>query len=668
MQSAERKQVWTFENGFVTEQPAIGAGVPGTLAAGRNVFRDENGVLRVARAPLNITETLPTATLGYTATLTANSDLVALSGGATAKTDIIEFQHLLIGRELYLVQRVISDTQIQIAPTPTASAAAQTVKKVPVLHQASLKRLSQTGGNAILFRENVYFSVGDGPLRVNGTVLNAALTASKQPQIAYPDPTTPDLYVVANAGFTKPNPPTCNPIAGGTKDMPAGDVWVRIARKRKGFPGYGSFSEPVKVTVVANGMIEVTPGAFAGAEGQNQWFIAVTKTGTAAGRAELYYGYGYTTNTTTPVTIEWKNEDLFAIGLVDIVHTPPPKCLFVQTLDDYICYCSTYGTPDSTGAATAPGSGIAVGRFDNPEAILTRGQTVNGEVIVGVQAGDSRLFLLCPNTIQIATFVGTEKKALTVRPHLLVGVFHQYSAVVVENQVWLFKGDELARGFERTEAEGVLDASFSARVRSVFTGFKAPRVFVGHDPRNAMIVCIHSNHQQGAGGGWQSLAMSYNLRSGTWNAPVLLGDGTTDFTVTACVDVQQELYLATADGLTWRWDASTANVTGYLATPALDGGTRDTLKVAGAVNVVANLNGAVQILRNPTKAALDSGAGAIARPFTHTATGESRQQRIWKLCLKGKSFALRGAFTLPGGAPVADAFELDFETDAGPNY
>jgi hypothetical protein len=88
---------YTGERGHISAQAKVGAGIMYSIFAGENAIHEPDG-WRVFNGWKQIDPARTITTLGYTATLTAGSNIAALSGGETALTDFRAFQHVLIGR------------------------------------------------------------------------------------------------------------------------------------------------------------------------------------------------------------------------------------------------------------------------------------------------------------------------------------------------------------------------------------------------------------------------------------------------------------------------------------------------------------------------------------------------------------------------------------------
>lgn len=645
MPTARNSETFTFEAGYVPDQALIGQGLKGTIFAGEQVLL-ENGRLRVAAPPLDISETTPLTTYGYTATLVAGSEVATLSAGATARADIRSGQHVLIGTDLYLVKRVPTDLTLRISPKPTASIGGLAVKFIPTLSALDLDRGTLYGGNAVKFRQEALFGVGVGSFRVNGTALAAAFSASNKLRVAYPNYSSPGTYIVCDAGFTPPTGFTVAQGAAGSKDMPTGDYPIRLSKKRRGFSGYGNASEPQIATItVAGSKVSITLPAFDTAQGQTAWIIWAPKIATLGNVEKVYGFHSEVASQSTTIEIEWFDEDLKELLTFD--NDAPPVAQFVLTLSDYLMVAGCDGQPDGSGQTTTPGPGVAASKLNNPEAFspafratMSGGELING-VHVGAQANSVeqeivKAYLTSENTMQIL-LVDKNSAAVNpidIRPSWQYGFEHYASAVMAEGDFYGYTGGTLARAVGISDQR---DVRFSTRVRSVLKLFKPGRTFVGWDPYGKYVVVVHSQHGQQSGK-WYSIGLSYQVEDDAWSPPVRLGDTSADFIVCGRATVGGRLYLVTTDGKTWRWDDGTVTQSGWIATPFFDFGATDLQKTARRVIVNGSANGQVRLYRDRDETGLKAGASAPSKALSGNRT-------LWKANVRGKNHAARVDFT-----------------------
>jgi hypothetical protein len=650
--------IYTGQQGFISAQPKVGQGIVDSVFAGENAIHEPDG-WRVFNGWRQMDAARTIVTLGYTATLAAGNNIATLSGGATALTDFRFAQHVLIGRKLFVIEAIPDNTHLRISPTPDASeaAAGQTIKKVPALSALNLDRATLFAGNAVRFRQQAIFAVGDGDVFLNGAAISATLTASQNLKVAYP--LSAGGFTVTSAGFSKPAAPSVSETTGGTKGLPTGTYWVAVARKRSGFSGQGNPSDRVAVTINTPGnRIRVALGAFAAGEGQTAWVIQVNRISERVNERPGLWTYIETTTQSANFDFDFFDEELIERASYD--NDPPPRGLFTFTLGNYLAVASVGGPPDGSNIETTPGAEIAAAKYNNPEAfsVFARTPTQGGEIIAGVVAGELVAFLLTPNSLQACSLTGNTTNPFAVRQVWGAGFAHQYSGCIAND---LFYG-LTKRGLYRTLGKDALGASdqFARRVRPDLQAIQPGRSFIGSDTGKKHVVVFWSNARLGAGGGWQTKAMLYNTETDVWSAPEYLGNGTTDFTVTATATVGNDLFFTTSDGLVWRWDDPESGLTlsGYVGFPFVADNPRF-FKTLRSAKLTGNANGELKIFTDLDEAGLKSDGDAPAFPLVKGGTGATVHEDEWAPNTLCNSYAMRVGFTLPGGQKIFDALETD---------
>lgn len=594
-------QIKTYQINRYQPNQALGQYVEGTCIAGENAMFEADGYSRAFGGWSDTGETNANELMGYTANLTNGSANITFSAGTPA-VDFAPYQHVLLGTRLHLIQK-LDGLNAVIDPPAQETNATVAVRRVPNLHAITRQkpeRLSQYGGNAIRYREEAIFSAGRGPLKISGAAISAALTATDAVQVAYPI-AGGSTYDVRPAGFTAPTAPTVTAIAGGTKGMPAQRYSFLATKKRKGFPGYGLGSTPVEVTITAGQRFQVTFAAFDAGQGQTSVQLWVSATDDAvAGKAWFLYGEF---DTVGPHNVEWYDGELGTLYAID--NFPPPPSLFVEAVNDHLLFVSCLGKPDSSGNPTAPGPGVAVAKPNNPEAaspaayaFVTPASDIVGVKVgkVGIRAQDSGAFFLTQDGISFGRFIDSDASPLVINPAGSAGVSHNGSAVFALDYLYAFSGGVMIRTVDGANIE----SEFSRDVKPDLAALVPARVFVGFDPLNNRVVAFHANDRLHANGGWQTRAWSFNAATGTWNTPVVLGDGTTDFTVCGVATVGQKLYVVTTDGKVWQWDNGAVAVSGYLAINWDDWGDSAEMKWAREVKVDGAVSGNIKLYTNQT--------------------------------------------------------------------
>jgi len=658
---------WVIDR-YYPNQPLTVA-LPGTCIAGQNAIFEAAGYSRVFGGWSDLSETNTPTTLGYTATTATTTDTVTFSGGATALTDMVPYQHILIDRELFLVVKIVSNTSIVVLPRPSSSAAGLAVKLVPNLHPVTRtqpERLSLQAGNAVRYREEAIFAVGRGVLRINASPLSASLTATSSPQVAYPIPG--GTYDVRPVGFTRPTAPTVVAVAGGTKGMQAHDYTFRASKKRTGFPGHGLASTPVKVTLAAGQRFQVTFAAFDASEGQTSAYLWVSlNSDSLAGTAWFLLGEYPTVG---PHTVEWYDGELGERYVDD--NFPPPPALYVKSAGDFLLFCSWGDAPDGSGNPQAPGPGIAVSKHNNPEAFspvaytfITPAEEINGVHIgkVGVRTTDAVCYFTSANYLNVGRFTDSAVSPLITIPFGLAGFLHQYSGCVAYDYFYGLAGDN----FIRTTDGRNIESDFSLPVWPDLANIDNARAFVAFDPKNSWVVIFQANAVLAAGGKWQTKAWSFNVRTGNWNTPVLLGDGATaDFTVCGVATVNERLYFVTTDGKAYEWDRGGTSLSGYVAVGFDDFGGAEFTKLIRRVKLSGLYAGTINLYYDLDYYHLIPGLVAPLVPYPSPSSRTlsnlslvAKHFPVWKLNRHFHSIAFRVDFSAPANFRLFEGLDLD---------
>ncbi len=643
------------------------------MIAGENVIFENEGHSRVFGGWYDTTENNVGDTLAFTAALDPTSDTVTFNSG-DHRDYINPYQHILIADMLYLVLESVDATHARIAPRPELPAplSGLTVKRVPTLHALNTKRGSLYAGSPVKVRGEAIFAVGRGPLKVAGAVTSAALTATTTPQVAYP--ISGGTFDVRNVGFTKPSSlPSLSAVGSGTKNMPTQAYSIKLTKKRLGFEGYGPASEAIEgAALTANQRYELTLPAFDTSEGQTAWLIWATKPNTGESQRGPWYLLGEYTTVGSPIQIEWRAEEL-TDELVDNNDTPPP-CLYCLTFNDLVLMCSFGDNAEATGYKAA-GPGVAVSKPYNVEGYPAEAHAwvTPAEDITLAKAGSTYCFFGTSNSISYGSLAGSDISPLVIRPFWHTGTAHNYSGVMAGDVFYCLTGDMLIR----TATGQDVQYDFSAGVKSVLASITNERAFVGYDAKNGFIVIFASNYRTGAGGSYQTMALSYNMKTGTWNTPCYLGTGSgADFTVTGCCTINDALYFVTSAGDVHQWDRANdgfGELSGFIATPFNDGGASHYLKIARRFVLNGELDGTAKIYRDYNYAGLVAGTGTVPSTSSHTPdllanSSELPRHVSWRPNHKGKSFAVRLAFTMTPGARLLDDFGLEVEGRDGIVY
>lgn len=642
------------------------------MIAGENAIFENEGYSRVFGGWYDTAEDNAGDTMAFTATLNPTTDIVTFSSG-DHRAFINPYQHILIDRMIYLVVESIDALNARLSARPDGipgPLSGLTVKRLPTLHALNTKRGSQYAGAPTKVRGEAIFSAGRGPLKVAGVVLSAPLTASTTPQVAYP--ITGGTFDVRDVGFTKPAPPsvslpTLTAVPGGTKNMPLEAFSIKLTKKRLGFDGYGPASEAIEgATLTTNQRYELTLPAFDASEGQTAWLIWATKSKRGESVRGPWYLLGEYTTVGSAIQIEWRDKEL-TNELVDNNDTPPP-CLYCLTFNDLVLMCS-FGDNAEAAGYKAAGPGVAVSKPYNVEGYPAEAHAwvTPAEDISLAKAGSTYCFFGTPNSISYGSLAGSDISPLVIRPFWHTGTAHNYSGVMAGDVFYCLTGDMLIR----TATGQDVQYDFSAGVKSVLASIVNERAFVGYDAKNGFIVIFASNYRTGAGGFYQTMALSYNMKTNTWNTPCYLGTGSgSDFTVTGCCTINDALYFVTSAGDVYQWDRASdgfGELSGYIATPFNDGGASQYLKTARRFVLNGELDGTAKIYRDYDYAGLVAGTGTVPSK-TLTNSPETPRHTSWRPNYKGKSFAVRLGFTMSPGTRLLDDFALEVESRDGIVY
>ena len=115
MPTQPESYIYTFSEGYYPDQVLQGPGIPGSAYSGANAVFENNGYSRAFGGWGDVGETNAPDVEPYTAAVSLGSSNVVLSAGATATTDFVEFQHLLLGRQLHLIEQIVDDLNLVIS-------------------------------------------------------------------------------------------------------------------------------------------------------------------------------------------------------------------------------------------------------------------------------------------------------------------------------------------------------------------------------------------------------------------------------------------------------------------------------------------------------------------------------------------------------------------------
>lgn len=215
---AKRSDVKTYRpNAFVPTTSYTGAEQP-------LILKGENMWVRIGRfgsvyaegysGNLDKSETIATKTL--TGTIAWTSGSKTITGTGTAFLNEVHLGSFMFSvgasnvTQLFVVEKIVSDTSVIISRAPDASASGKTAYILPVIFPVGTDRGTAFRGNALRYTKGHYLGVGDGLLAINGSttlgVTTTAFTLARTPKFALHNAIT-NAYVEDDVGIDKPTDP-----------------------------------------------------------------------------------------------------------------------------------------------------------------------------------------------------------------------------------------------------------------------------------------------------------------------------------------------------------------------------------------------------------------------------------------------------------------------------
>jgi hypothetical protein len=583
--------------------------------AGQYVFRKKNMILRggtptepefyeeAYSGSLNLNETIPTAALTGTVTLTNNSTTVAGTGTAFT-TQLRKGQFVLahdVGQSksyLLVVDQIASDTSLTItkAPTVVAGGSGITAYRLPVVFDVNSKRGTLIRGNVLEFDKGTLLGVGDGTFRLNGQTISASLVFStKKPYLALYNAGTYTVFQLT--GMPAPASPILSAVAGSGKNMRAGDYGVVLVPSRQATKGYNNGSLAATVTITDGQAIQFTNPNYDTASGNDAWraYVTVFSADTRVARLGPFYYYGslITAAGGSSVTLEWIDSEVNKNEALSFNNDSPPDSEFVSSVAGYPVYISCQGK-----GSTSPGPCVVPAKPNNVEAapLSLQSPTSPPENILGCVSALGRLFLPTASSLQVSQSTGKTQTStpqdlpMQTRPFWKGTPFHNpYQLNFINDTLWGFP----ASGPTRSNAEGdeaAVQKEFAAGVREVISSWNHGQVLCEHDPVNDAWCVFHSGDSLNSSGYWTTRVLMYGLPQQEWIADITLESTTQDMIVSGLASVGGRLeFLAggrTSGGTvsvgTYRFDAGASqSVSGYMAWAFWDSGVPDRAKCVG---------------------------------------------------------------------------------------
>jgi hypothetical protein len=545
--------------------------IPRTGNEGEGVWRLENLIRRgkdshhyyeVLGGERNLGEDVEMVALTGTVAVTEDSDVV-IGTGTLFLTECSIGQRIIIINDddgltvPIFVKQVISDTQYIAWRESTVTLSGQTGWRMPRLFAMDQDRATMLWGNALRLDKGSILAVGDGVLRINGSTLaGSSLTATREPQIALyaPDAT----YTVFTLGMDEPPAPSLAAVAGGTKGMQGGNYSLVITPAREQTVGFNNPSQRADVTIATNDLIRITFPAMDTANGQNAWLVWGTTFAESLG-ADLNYLNGpwffVRMVTTADVSsaggtydIEWLDAEIETNEIVSFDNDPPPQALFVELLNYTPTWLSCRGPSFQRGAVDfldpSPGPFIAPAKPTNIEAAPAGIQFSSSppETIIGAVSANGRIYLLTPNTLQIAQSTPDQNVPILIRPFWKDGFANPEQVVFVNGNLYGYTVSGPARSVgEGDEIEA--EKEWAAYVTEFTDHWTAGHVLTCYFPNKDCICFFHVCDSLNASGFWTSFALLYSLGQNDWVGARRFTNDTSDSIICGVATVGEEMHL-----------------------------------------------------------------------------------------------------------------------------
>lgn len=666
---------------FVPTQPRTGD-------YGAYIFRGANLLLKGrdgARyfesygGQFDLNETISTAALTGTLNLTSGSKTIE-GAGTSFLSELHLGQMVLCGAHLLVVDRLVDQDTFIAARAPTANVAGGTGTRLPVLFDMDKQRGTLLRGNAVKTDKGNVLCVGDGVLRMNGTALNASLTATRRSQIAVYDPATA-LYTIYTLGMNTPATPSAVGVAGGTKNMQAGLYSIRAVAARQATMGYNNPSPKVEVTIAVGQKIRITLNSAMdtarGQDGYKFYGTLITPQEGIQGPWYLIRKADFSTIVTTTdlggtgagttYDVEWNDAELARDDVLTYNNDAPVDAEFLATVAGYPVYVSCQGQGYSASVtSTSPGPFVIPAKPNNIDAAPLEFAVPLSppETIIGFVEALGKLYLPTTNRLQFAQFTGSDDFPVTARPFWKTGFQNPYQLLFVNGTLYGYSGGSPTRSIAEGD-EGLEEHAWAADVAELTKGWTPHHVMVAHDPMNNAVCFFHVADSLNDSDYWITKVLPYMLDQGEWGLPIIIESTTQDMIVSGVATVNGRLeFLAGGRTLagpievnTYRFDeVSGESISGYLAWGFSDDNEEQRAKVVKSARVTGRfMNASVGIFgyrasEDIPVAALEAGnasslTGAIALP---NSTVVSRTQQFQMNVKNLQGYTARVQFTWDG--------------------
>lgn len=547
-----------------------------------------------AASPASLSETIANTALTGTVAITAGSKVVTGSGTAFT-TELHLGQMFLIvdavGNRSHpcVVERIDSTTSVTISLVATYSVSGKTAYRVPVIFAVDTQRGTALRGNVVKLDKGTLFSTGDGTFRLDGAAISNTLALTRAPKVSILSGSTYNHYTL---GMDTPGAPTAASVAGGTKGMIAAAYAIRVTPERLATVGFNNPSVRAAVTLLAGERIQITFPAVDTTHGQDAWGVWGTRyvdSQDTSGQNTIngpWFRVGQVAESALDgsrrANFEWLDGEIETLGaglggsLLTFDNDAPPNAEFVVLFNGIPVWISCNGPGD-----TSPGPWIRPSKPSNVEAAPAGlgYPTSPPELILGVVAGDARLYLLTANHLQIAQPTASDLVPVRISPFWKTGFSNPYQLVLIDGILY----GATNSGPGRSSGDGdeqETQKTWAAPIAEFYKSWVKGHVMVAHDPLNEAVVYFHSAHSLNASGFWTTRWWAYGLTAQEWIGDGLLTSTTTDMIVSGVATVGRNLELLiggrksdnTVEVNTYRFDQGTGSVDYYLAPQFADSG------------------------------------------------------------------------------------------------
>ena len=590
--------------------------------------------------PESLSEAIPSSALTGTLAITNGSKTI-VGTGTSFLTELHLGQRILFNStgfsSLLVVDEITDNTHFKTTKAQTTNLSGKTGYRLPRMFELNKKRGTLIWGNAIEFDKGTILAIGDGTLRLNGSVLQGTSLSltSRKPKIAILDSTTGNYSVYA-LGMTTPSAPTIVSVAGGTKGMKAGDYGLVLAPAKTATAGFNNGTIPAKATLAAGERFEITDPTFDTTHGQNAWDIYGTlyNQGTPPDNGPWYFVRQITAADISAgkFYVEYLDAELTGNAtLLTFDNDAPPDAEFVASLAGVPVYVSCQGAGGSS-----PGPDIISAKLGNPEAApLANAVPLSPpQTIIGVVAALGRLYLMTPGSLQIAQSIPDPPYILT-RPFWKTGFKSPDSLIFINGTLYGLPAAGPTRSIADGD-EGSEETSFAADVEELTAQWVEGQGLVAHDPKNNAVCFFHTADSLNSSGFWTTRVLVYGLKQNAWIGDVTLESVAQDMIVCGVATVDGRLeYLAGGRNIansvvvdTYRWDTGGAGVSVdyYAAWAFTDSGEKQRDKIIKNPAITAKINNGLlnvfgaSATESVPVSNLESGLGSLSGNVSLTAT------------------------------------------------